>query len=90
MIQFKLEERERIVLKTLAQRGAMSPSQVSAETWILPRDTLSVLRALSDAGFVLLRNDSNSPDGMLAAITSEARTYLNGNLQQSSSHDPEQ
>jgi DNA-binding MarR family transcriptional regulator len=80
MIRFELEEKEQIVLKTLANRGAMSPSQVAAETWILPGETLSVLKTLSGAGFVLMRNDSNSPDGLLVAITTEARTYLNGDL----------
>ena len=80
MKRFELEEEERKVLQTLAKRGAMSPSEVAAETWTLPGKTLSLLRDLSTAGFVLLRDDTNSPDGMLVAITSEARIYLNGNL----------
>ena len=78
MIRFELEEKERTVLRALAKRGAMSPSQVAAETWILPGDTISVLKSLSSAGFVVMREDSNSADGMLVAITSEARIYLNG------------
>jgi sugar-specific transcriptional regulator TrmB len=80
MKRFELEEEERKVLLTLAKRGAMSPSEVAAETWTLPGKTLSVLRELSSAGFVHLRNDTNSPDGMLVAITSQARVYLNGSL----------
>lgn len=80
MIRYELEEKEQKVLKTLAQRGAMSPSEVSAETWILPGDALSVLKNLSTVGFVLMREDSKSPDGMMVAITSEARDYLNGRL----------
>ncbi|MEZ4594525.1 MAG: hypothetical protein R3D55_25775 [Chloroflexota bacterium] len=80
MKRFELEEEERKLLQTLAKRGAMSPSEVAAETWTMPGKTLAVLRELSSAGFVLLRNDTNSPDGMLVAITSEARTYLNGSL----------
>jgi len=78
MQRFELEEDERKVLVTLAKRGAMSPSEVAAETWTLPGKALSVLRDLSNAGFVLLRNDTHSPDGMLVAITGEARVYLNG------------
>lgn len=78
MIRFELEEKEQQVLRVLSKRGAMSPSQVAAETWILPAETLSVLKTLSGAGFVLMRNDTNSPDGMVVAITREARTYLNG------------
>lgn len=80
MKRFELEEEERKVLQTLAKRGAMSPSEVAAETWTLPGKTLSVLQELSSAGFVLLRDDTNSPDGMLVAITSQARLYLNGSL----------
>lgn len=80
MKRFELEEEERIVLQTLAKRGAMSPSEVAAETWTMPGKTLSVLRDLSSAGFVVMRDDTNSPDGMLVAITGEARLYLNGSL----------
>ncbi len=80
MKRFELEENERKMLQTLAKRGAMSPSEVAAETWTMPGKTLSVLRELSSAGFVLLRDDTNSPDGMLVAITSQARVYLNGSL----------
>lgn len=78
MKRFELEEKERKVLMTLAEHGAMSPSEVAAETWTLPGETLNVLKSLSSAGFVLLRNDTNSPDGMLVAITTEARIYING------------
>ena len=59
MKRFELEEEERKVLQTLAKRGAMSPSEVAAETWTLPGKTLAVLRDLSSAGFVLLRDDTN-------------------------------
>lgn len=81
MRRFELEENERKILHTLAQRGAMSPSQVSAATWMLPGETLNLLRGLSSEGFILMRGDTNSPDGMLVAITTEARqliTRLNG------------
>lgn len=80
MKQFQLDENEQKVLTTLAQRGAMSPSQVAAETWILPGDMKSVIKELTDAGFVLMREDTNSPDGMLITITTEARYFLNGTI----------
>ena len=75
-LKLPLEEREQLVLQTLVQRGAMSPSQVSAETWMMPGETLTVLRTLSTEGLVLLRNDTNSPDGMLVAITAAARNIM--------------
>ena len=82
MKRFELEEKERKVLETLAKRddAASDLARGAAETWTLPGKTLSVLRDLSNAGFVLLRDDTNSPDGMLVAITGEARVYLNGSL----------
>lgn len=76
MKQIQLEDKEIQVLQTLEQRGAMSPSQVSASTWLLPGETLTVLKTLSSAGLVLLRNDTQSPDGMVVAITQNARSYL--------------
>ncbi len=76
MRQIQLEEKEIQVLQTLDQRGAMSPSQVSASTWLLPGETLNLLRDLSNAGLVLLRNDTHSPDGMVVTITQSARSYL--------------
>jgi hypothetical protein len=79
MIRFELTDNEQKVLQTLEKRGAMSPSQVSAETWLLPGETNKVLKNLSGVGMVVLRNDSNSPDGQMVAITGEARTFLKGN-----------
>ncbi|MBK8988883.1 MAG: hypothetical protein IPM39_22900 [Chloroflexi bacterium] len=76
MKQIQLEDKELQVLQTLEQRGAMSPSQVSASTWLLPGETLNVLKTLSSAGMVLMRNDTHSPDGMVVAITQDARSYL--------------
>jgi DNA-binding MarR family transcriptional regulator len=80
MKRFQLDEREEKILNTLVNRGAMSPSQVAAETWILPGEMRTTLQDLSDAGFVLLREDTNSPDGWLVTITNDARGFLNGSL----------
>ncbi len=80
MRRFQLDEKEVKILNILANRGTMSPSQVAAETWILPGDMRAVLQDLSSAGFVLLREDTNSPDGWLVTITHEARGFLNGTI----------
>ena len=76
MKKFELDDKEEKVLQTLAQHGAMSPSQVSAQTWMLPGETLTVLKTLSGEGLVLMRDDTTSPDGMLVAITSDARDFV--------------
>ena len=80
MKQIQLDDNEQKVLSALAQRGAMSPSQAAAETWILPGEMKTVLQDLTSAGFVLMREDTNSPDGWLITITNEARIYLNGTI----------
>jgi transcription initiation factor IIE alpha subunit len=77
MISQQLEENERKILQTLSQHGAMSPSRVSATTWVLPNETMSLLNALNEAGMVQLRQDSHSPDGMVVTITGQARRILN-------------
>lgn len=76
--QFELTDNETKVLNTLAGRGAMSPSQVAAETWILPGEMRTMLQEMASAGFVVLREDSNSPDGWLVALTNDARGFVNG------------
>ncbi|RME01430.1 MAG: hypothetical protein D6816_12310 [Bacteroidetes bacterium] len=80
MVPIEMNENAMKVLRTLSKYGAMSPSKVSAETWILPGETNSLLQSLAAAGFVLIRDDTNSPDGKLVAITTEARTLFNGSL----------
>lgn len=77
MKRVELDEKETKVLSALSNRGAMSPSQVAAETWLLPAEMKTVLSELIDAGYVLMREDSNSPDGWLIAITTQAPSFLN-------------
>jgi DNA-binding MarR family transcriptional regulator len=73
MMRFPLGDNEQKVLDTLARSGVMSPSQVSAETWLLPGDALAALKLLNDFGLVLMRDDTDSADGKLVALTSEGR-----------------
>jgi DNA-binding MarR family transcriptional regulator len=74
--QIQLNDDERKVLLTLARSGAMSPSQVSAETWILPGDTLALLKTLADEDLVVMRDDPDTADGKLVALTARARDLL--------------
>jgi len=75
-MKIELDDREEKILNTLARRGVMSPSQVSAETWLLPGDTMTVLRSLAEAGLVQMREDADSADGKLVALTVEAHDFL--------------
>ena len=72
----QLSDDDRKVLQTLARSGAMSPSQVSAETLILPGDTLKLLKNLADVGLVVMRDDADSLDGRLVVVTAQARDIL--------------
>lgn len=74
--RMQLSDDERKVLRTLARRGAMSPSLLSVETWLLPGQTLRMLKELADVGMVLLRDDPGSADGQMVAITTQARDLL--------------
>jgi DNA-binding IclR family transcriptional regulator len=76
MIPLQLEENERKILQALNQNGAMSPSRVSASTWVLPNETMALLQTLNEAGMVQMRQDSHSPDGMVVTITRQARRFL--------------
>jgi DNA-binding MarR family transcriptional regulator len=82
-MKIELDDREEKILNTLARRGVMSPSQVSAETWLLPGDTMAVLKSLAEAGLVQMREDGDSADGKLVALTVEAHDFLeNGSVKQ--------
>ncbi len=72
----QLSDNDRKVLRTLARQGVMSPSRVSAETMILPGNTLKMLRNLADIGVVLLRDDPDSVDGQLVMLTAQGRDLL--------------
>lgn len=74
--KMQLNDEERKMLRTLARGGTMSPSRVSAETLILPGETFKLLRGLAEAGVVILRDDPNSIDGQLVALTAQARDLL--------------
>jgi hypothetical protein len=76
MKKVRLDEKERRLLRTLARGGVMSPSRVSAETLILPGETLKLLKGLADVGLVLLRDDPDSIDGQLVVLTAQARDFL--------------
>ncbi|MGH8058032.1 MAG: hypothetical protein ACREOH_12480 [Candidatus Entotheonellia bacterium] len=82
-MQFKrvrLTDDERKVLRMLSRRGVMSPSRVSAETMILPGQTLGLLRNLADVGMVVLRDDVDSEDGLLVGLTAQGRDLVEQDL----------
>lgn len=75
-MKIKPEEQENRILKTLYTRGAMSPGEISANTWLMPGDTLSALKRLANSGQILLRPDSQNPDGLMAALKKDVRDSM--------------
>jgi DNA-binding MarR family transcriptional regulator len=71
-----IDDDEYLLLQTLGPSGAMSPSQISAQTLIPPSKTLSLLKSLADAGLVVIREDADSADGKLVALTAPARDLV--------------
>jgi len=76
MMRIELDDNERKILETLARSGATSPSALAAETLTLPADIEAMLRTLNDMGLVLMRDDADSVDGKLIAISAEARDLI--------------
>ena len=76
MMRIELKDEERKVLESLARSGAMSPSALAAEMLILPGNAAELLKKLTDEGLVLMRDDADSADGKLVALSADARDLL--------------
>jgi len=53
------------LLDWLDRHGAVSPSQMLAQTELAPREAWDVLQGLAQLGLVVIRDDPDSPDGQL-------------------------
>ena len=73
--QIKMDDDEEKVLQALSRTGAMQPSQLAAETLMLPADLNNLLRGLADLRLVILRPD-NTPDGQVVILTGEGKQAL--------------
>jgi hypothetical protein len=74
----EIKENKTKILNLLTQRGAMGPSQVAAELWLLPDQAMTLLRSMAEDNLVILRSDKNSIDGMVVAPTVRARQIKKG------------
>jgi DNA-binding MarR family transcriptional regulator len=73
--QFDLNKDEVQVLQTLSRHGALQPSQLAAETLLLPADLNQVLDGLADMRLVIVRPDE-TPDGQVVILTGDGREAL--------------
>lgn len=53
------------MLDWLDRHGAVSPSQVLAQTEFAPREAWDILQGLAQLGLLVIRDDPDSPDGSL-------------------------
>ncbi len=60
-----LTEVQSKMLDWLDRHGAVSPSQVLAQTEFAPREAWEVLQSLAELSLVVIREDPHSPDGSL-------------------------
>lgn len=75
----QLSTEQRQVVMWLAERGAISPSEWLAQTTLTPREAWDMLNQLAEWGLVIMRQDPDSPDGILivAAPTATQSNRLN-------------
>lgn len=60
-----LTEPQTKMLDWLDRHGAVSPSQVLAQTEFAPREAWETLQSLAELGLLVIRDDPDSPDGSL-------------------------
>lgn len=61
----QLNDDQKQVMMWLSERGAISPSEWLAQTTLTPKDAWEMLNQLAEWGLVIMRQDPDSPDGML-------------------------
>ncbi len=63
---------QRAVVMWISERGAISPSEWLAQTSHSPKDAWDMLNQLAEWGLVIMRQDPDSPDGMLIVASPTA------------------
>lgn len=74
-----LTDREGQVLRSLQEFGALTPSEISVKTYLLPDEVEAVLKELQDKGLVKrlsLAERAQAVEREVCAITSEGRRWL--------------
>ena len=61
----ELNDEEKKMLLWIEKAGALSPSQLAAQTQTLPQDTWAMINQLAEWGLVVIREDPDSVDGAL-------------------------
>lgn len=65
MEPIKLNDDQKKMLAWLERTGAVSPSQLLAQTPWSPKEAWGMLNELAEMGLLVIRDDPGSPDGQL-------------------------
>ena len=65
MQPIELSDEQKKMLAWIERAGAVSPSQLAAQTKTLPQAIWEMLGQLAELGLVVMREDPDSPDGVL-------------------------
>ncbi len=68
MEPIQLNEEQKKMLAWIERAGAVSPSQLAAQTKTLPQATWDMLNQLAEWGYVVIRPDPDSADGTLVVV----------------------
>lgn len=68
--QLTADQREAVMW--ISERGAISPSEWLAQTSHPPREAWDMLNQLASWGLIIMREDPDSPDGMLIVASPTA------------------
>ena len=61
----ELNDDQKKMLAWLERAGAVSPSQLLAQTMFPPKEAWGMLTQLAELGLLIIRDDPDSPDGQL-------------------------
>ena len=64
----ELNDTEKKMLAWIEKAGALSPSQLAAETQTLPQEMWNMINQLAVCGLVVVREDPDSVDGTLVFV----------------------
>lgn len=73
-----LSDAHRRLLACIEKGGAVSPSQLAADTMTLPQAAWNMLNDLAALGLVVIRDDPDSADGTLAFAAPMAEDFTKG------------
>jgi hypothetical protein len=65
MKEVQLNAEQKKLLAWIERSGAVSPSQLAAQTRTLPQTIWEMLTQLTELGLVVMREDPDTPDGVL-------------------------